>query len=33
VTRAASDLRQQRFLLDEDVQRYIDAAARSGVGK
>jgi hypothetical protein len=33
VTRAANDLRAQRLLLDEDVRRYIQQAAQSGIGK
>ena len=33
VTRAANALRQDRLLLDEDVQRYIDRAEKSNVGK
>lgn len=33
VSNAANGLRQQRLLLDEDVQRYIDAAAESSIGK
>ncbi len=33
VTRAANRLRQQRLLLDEDVQRYIEAAEVSNIGK
>jgi hypothetical protein len=33
VTRAATDLEQQRLLLNEDVQRYIQAADLSNVGR
>ena len=33
VARAANDLHRQRFLLDEDVERTIDAAAESSIGK
>lgn len=33
VTRAANALRQDRLLLDEDVQRYIERAEKSNVGK
>jgi len=33
VTRAATDLEQQRLLLEQDVQAYIQAAAQSTVGR
>jgi hypothetical protein len=33
VARAANDLHRQRFLLDEDVEQIIDAAAESSIGK
>lgn len=33
VTQAANDLRRQRLLLEEDVQRYVDAAASRRIGK
>ncbi len=33
VARAANALHRQRFLLDEDVEQMIDAAAESGIGK
>jgi hypothetical protein len=33
VARAASRLHQDRLLLDEDVERYVDAAAESSIGK
>ena len=33
VARAANGLHRQRFLLDEDVERIIDAAAESSIGK
>jgi len=33
VTKAAQELKQQRFLLDEDVQRYITEAEASSIGK
>lgn len=33
VSRAANGLRQQKFLLDEDLQRYVDQAAQSSIGK
>jgi hypothetical protein len=33
VARAANDLHRQRFLLDEDVERIIHAAAESSIGK
>ena len=33
VTRAATDLEQQRLLLDQDVQTYIQAAIQSAVGR
>jgi hypothetical protein len=33
VTRAATDLEQQRLLLEQDVQAYIQAAAQSPVGR
>jgi hypothetical protein len=33
VARAANDLHRQRLLLDEDVERIIDAAAESIIGK
>jgi len=33
VSQAASDLRRQRLLLEEDVRRYVDAAASRRVGK
>ncbi len=33
VARAANSLHRQRFLLDEDVERIIDAAAKSSIGK
>ena len=33
VAQAANELHRERLLLDEDVQAYIDAAARSTIGK
>jgi Alpha/beta hydrolase domain len=33
VARAANDLHRQRFLLDEDVEQIIDAAAESSIGR
>src|ERR1700689_2235544 len=33
VKNAAQQLRQQRFLLDEDVQRYMERAQASNIGK
>jgi len=33
VAEAANRLHQQGFLLDEDVQAYIEAAAQSSIGK
>ena len=33
VTQAARRLGRERFLLDEDVQRYIEQAEASGIGK
>ncbi len=33
VTNAATALKTQRLLLDEDVQRYVVKAGESGIGK
>jgi hypothetical protein len=33
VANAANSLHQQRLLLDEDVQRFIEAAAERNIGK
>jgi hypothetical protein len=33
VAHAANSLHKDRFLLDEDVQRYVEAAAESDIGK
>ena len=33
VTQAANDLLRERLLLDEDVQRYVERAAKSEIGK
>jgi hypothetical protein len=33
VTRSAADLQQQRLLLEQDVQRYIQAAEASAIGR
>jgi len=33
VAQAANGLHRQHFLLDEDVERIIDAAAESSIGK